>query len=219
MNAKKIVAALLAAVLLIGVGVGGTLAWLKDSTETITNTFTTSDVDIDLTETKTVFKMVPGSDIEKDPKVTVKAGSEDCYVFVKVEAKNGAILSSATSNPNTDYIQYTIADGWTQLKNDEDEVISGVYYREAKAGDEFRVLDQNKVYVLDTVTKGMMNAIDGEVDVTDKSEEEIEAAKKAETDKQPTLSFTAYAIQKNNLNTTDMAEIWSLAQSTTTPNA
>ena len=48
--------------------VGGTLAWLTDSTQEVKNTFTTSDIDITLAETTgTSYKMVPGFTITKDP--------------------------------------------------------------------------------------------------------------------------------------------------------
>ena len=43
--------AVLALTLLIGCSLGGTIAWLMDKTETVTNTFTVGDINIDLTET------------------------------------------------------------------------------------------------------------------------------------------------------------------------
>lgn len=79
---KKSLALLVAVVLVIGCVIGGTLAWLTDSTEQVKNTFTTSDIDITLTETTgTEYKMVPGYTIAKDPKATVLAGSEECVPF------------------------------------------------------------------------------------------------------------------------------------------
>ena len=77
-NKKKTLLMSLAAVLLVVSGVFGTLAWLTDSTDSITNTFTVGNIDIDLTETlptDRTAKMVPGHTIKKDPKVTVTAGS------------------------------------------------------------------------------------------------------------------------------------------------
>ena len=48
--------------------VGGTIAWLTDSTDAVTNTFTVGNINIDLTETKNLdLKMVPGNTITKDP--------------------------------------------------------------------------------------------------------------------------------------------------------
>ena len=71
--------------------------------------------DVTLTETEEEYKMVPGYTIHKDPKTTVVKGSEECYLFVKVE-----------KSANFDsYMTYEMADGWTAL-----EGVEGVYYRE-----------------------------------------------------------------------------------------
>ena len=73
---KKTIAVVLALVLVICCAVGGVLAWLTDTTDSITNTFTVGNVKIDLAESKNLdLKMVPGQTIKKDPKVTVKANS------------------------------------------------------------------------------------------------------------------------------------------------
>lgn len=182
----KATVAVLSVVLAMLIGVVGTLAYLKDSTDPVVNTFTTSDVDITLIETTgDEYKMVPGADIKKDPKVTVLADSEACYVFVKVEK---------SVNFDT-YMEYTMAAGWTEVPN-----VSGVYYRQVSASTEdqpFAVLRNNQVTVKSTVTKADMQLIDG-VGVNDQPE--------------PTLTFTAYAIQSENLNTTVMADIWNMAQ-------
>lgn len=116
---KRTVALLMAAVLLFGAAVGGTLALLTDKTETITNTFTAGKVSIDLTETlptdKTI-KMIPGLEIQKNPTITVHSGSEACYVFVKVEAP--AALST--------YVTYSVdANNWTKLDGEDN-----VWYKE-----------------------------------------------------------------------------------------
>ena len=179
---KRTFAMVLAMVLLVTCVVGATLAWLNDTTDKITNTFTVGNVDIDMNETKTDFKMNPGSDIAKDPKITVQAGSEDCWVFVDIDE---------SANLGT-YIDYTVATGWTQLTKDKDgnDITANlIYYRDGKAGDEFSVLANDKVTVLTTVTNAQM--------------------KEAETNK-PTLAFTAYAVQKINLNSA--AEAWAAAQ-------
>lgn len=122
--------------------VGGTLAWLTDSTQEVKNTFTTSDIDITLAETTgTSYKMVPGFTITKDPKVTVNTGSEDCWLFVKLD-----------KSTNFDsFMTYTVADGWTLVSG-----TTNVYSRKVLASDtvkEFAVLKDNAVTVKDTVTK------------------------------------------------------------------
>ena len=142
---KKSLALLLAiAIVVVGV-VAGTVAWLTDKTPSVTNTFTTSDINIELKETKNNFQMIPGWNIEKDPKVTVKTGSEACYLFVKLEK---------STNFDT-FMTYEMADGWEALPE-----APGVYYREvaaATADTTFEVLKGNQVTVKDEVTKAQMN--------------------------------------------------------------
>lgn len=133
--------ALLALVLVIGCVAGGTVAWLVATTDTVTNTFTYGNINIALAETTgTNYKVIPGTVIEKDPKVTVKAGSEACYLFVKVE-KVGMFTG----------MSYEIADGWTALEGE-----NGVYYRQigsVTADTSFEVIKGNKITVSSDLTK------------------------------------------------------------------
>ena len=186
--ASKTLVLALAVMLIVGATIGGTVAWLTAQTPSVTNTFTVGDINIELTESENLnLKMVPGNTITKDPKVTVKAGSEACWLFVKVE-------ESANLK---DFITYTVDSGWTQLKDANGKDVAGVYYREvaATAADSFDVLTGNQVSVKTDVTKQMMNAL------------------KAEGATQPTLTFTAYAVQKDNINSA--AEAWAVANPTT----
>lgn len=185
--ATKTMFMILAVVLIVGISVGGTLAWLTDTTGPVTNTFTVGDINITLDETKKDFKMVPGNTIEKDPKVTVKGGSEDCWLFVKVDESTN--LGS--------YITYTVASGWKQLTADKDgaPIDDLIYYCEVAASDNdqvFSVLKDDQVTVNSTVTKKMMNAFDTNNDGT------LDATERAGL---PTLTFTAYAVQKDNIAT------------------
>ena len=86
----------LALVLVVAVAsVGGTIAWLTATSDTVTNTFTTSDITIELTETtKGPYKIVPGATVDKDPTATVKSGSEKCYLYVKIT--NNLLIGNAT---------------------------------------------------------------------------------------------------------------------------
>ena len=199
----KTLAVAMVLVTLIGCAIGGTLAWLTDETQEIVNTFTVGNIDIDLTETKTNFKMVPGDTIDKDPVVTVKGGSEACWLFVKVEEANDL----------DDFIAYEIADGWTAVTDH-----AGYYYREVAAGtadQNFAVIGNkdfggdgdfvaNKVLVKTTVTKEMMDALilkneDGSLKVENGNYV-------LDKDKLPTLTFTAAAVQKANV--ADVATAW-----------
>lgn len=182
---KKLFISVVAVALVACFAIGGTLAWLTDKTDPKVNTFTVGDISIDLTETDRTYKMIPGYTIDKDPKVSVDAGSEDCYLFVKVEK------SSNFDN----FMTYTMADDWKELE-------SGVYYRVVKTTDvtrEFSVLKDDKVSVLGTVTKDMLNKIENK------------------TEPAPTLTFTAYAVQLHKSNTEDFtaAEAWATVNSVT----
>ena len=72
---KKGLLLILALTLLVTAITGGTLAWLTAESDEVVNKFTTSDISVELKETKTVFKMIPGYTIDKDPKAKVLAGS------------------------------------------------------------------------------------------------------------------------------------------------
>lgn len=145
---KKKVLALVLAMVLVVVGVAaGTLAWLTAKSDTVTNTFTTSDIKVELKETKNNFKMIPGYDIQKDPKATVLAGSEECFLFVKLEK---------SANFDT-FMTYEMAKGWTELTG-----VDGVYYREVKTADigtAYSVLKDDKVTVKGKVTKATMEGL------------------------------------------------------------
>lgn len=184
--------ALLALVLVIGCVAGGTVAWLVAKTEPVVNTFTYGNINIALAETTgTNYKVIPGTVIEKDPKVTVKGGSEACWLFVKVE-EVGAI-----STITTDPVHYAIDTGWAQLKDKDGKDISGVYYRLVDAVDNdtaFNVLKDNKIIVSGELTKETINGY---------------------AVQQPTLTFTAYAVQKENI--TDAATAWSKIPQPTNP--
>lgn len=169
---KKGLALVLALTLLVVCVATGTLAWLTAKSDVVTNTFTTSDIKVKLEETEGTsvtggkeFKMIPGYTISKDPKATVLTGSEECYLFVKLD-------KSATFDT---YLAYNIADGWTQLDGVDD-----VYYREvltANIGTPYSVLKDDQVTVKGTVTKEQMNDLNKEGAV------------------KPTLTITAYASQ------------------------
>ena len=161
--------------------VGGTAAWLAAKSEPIASTFTFGDINITLTETdhqEQPTKIIPGVDIGKDPKVTVKAGSEACWLFVKVEEEGTFVADKVT---------YSVADDWTQ--GDDTDIPANVYYREVgtvTADTDFYVLNGNKVTVSNSLTKEDIANIT-----------------------QPKLTFTAYAVQKDGMDTA--AAAWAAA--------
>lgn len=161
--------------------VGGTAAWLAAKSEPIASTFTFGDINITLTETnhqEGPTKIIPGVDIPKALKVTVQADSVDCWLFVKV-------VETGTFVP--DKVTYSIDDDWT--KGNGSPIPEDVYYREVNGvttDREFPVLKDNKITVSKELTKEEIQNIADE----------------------PTLTFTAYAVQKEGINTA--ADAWSV---------
>ena len=149
MKRKLIIA--LALCLALALGIGGTMAYLTATTTAVVNTFTIGNVGLELKETKGdlvegkhQFKMVPGNTIEKDPTVTVTAGSEDCWLFVKL----------VKANDFDTYLTYAMAAGWTELTGVEG--VAGVYYRkvtQSETAQEFAVLANNQVTVRNMVVQ------------------------------------------------------------------
>ena len=99
----------LCAVLLVAASVLGTMAYLT-STDTVTNTFTIGKVEITLDETDVTnpngprvkansYKLMPGTTYTKDPTVTVKAGSEESYVRMKVTFNNATEIIALCTDP------------------------------------------------------------------------------------------------------------------------
>lgn len=179
----KVFLSLLALVLVAGCAVGGTIAWLTATTDPVVNTFTYGKIKIDLAETTgTEYKIIPGVNISKDPKVTVKADSEACWLFVKV-AEEGTFVA--------DKVTYSIAEGWKVLDATNHP---GVYYREVDAvtaDTNFNVLAGDTTYPNGVVTV---------------SENLTKKDIKGLTETRPQLIFTAYAVQKDGINTA--ADAW-----------
>ena len=104
----------LCAVLLVAASVLGTMAYLTSSAE-VKNTFTVGKVEIKLDEAKVTadgipvegadrvtansYKLMPGNTYTKDPTVTVKAGSEESYVRMKVTFNNATEIIALCTDP------------------------------------------------------------------------------------------------------------------------
>lgn len=181
---KKLLAAVVAVALAACCVIGGTLAWLMDSAK-VTNTFTVGDINITLTETTDTYKILPGTEIAKDPVVTVKGDSEACYLFVKVE----------TNDKWNAKMTYEVAEDWKTLNG-----VENVYYQ---------VVNTNKADQTFNVLKGSVANPNGVVNVADTlTKTEVEAMKGEGN--APTLTFTAYAVQKEGVN--DVNAAWDLVK-------
>lgn len=109
--------------------------------------------------------------------------AKDPTVTVKANSEACWLFVKVTKSTDLkDFITYAIAEGWTALPG-----VDGVYYREvpASAADQtFSVLAGDAVTVKSDVTRAMLET--------------------AKTDA-PTLTFKAYAIQKDHFATADAA--------------
>lgn len=182
---KKLVVTVIASLLLCFCAVGTTYAWLVAKTEPVKSTFVAGDINISISDTTSLdLKMVPGTYIEDDPKVTVHANSEDCWLFVKVEKSENfyTFLEASVFDEN-----------WSILGGTDT-----VGYRKVSASDtdqEYQLLKKfdgtsYQVYVKDEITKAQFNRL---------TESEY-----------PYLSFTAYAVQQIGFDTAEAA--WAEAQ-------
>jgi len=155
---KSRAAALAVACTVIVAGVAsGSLAYLVSSSQTISNVFNPTFIRVDVTETPTAdgdtdpntnaYSMLPGAVIDKDPLVTLKAGSEASWVFVQLQ-----------KSTNFDsFMTYALAPGWTSLTG-----VEGVYWLKAPKSDQpqqFGVLLNDEVLVRPEVTEAMLNAM------------------------------------------------------------
>lgn len=140
------------AVLLVVTTVFATMAFLT-SQDTVKNTFTVGEIsltldekDTDGSETNTTtsgrdkaneYHLLPSKTYEKDPTVHVAAGSEDCYIYVKVT--NGIAGAEATTGTYNGVVYSSISDqigelGWTQLVVN-DAAVDRVYYKTVEKKD------------------------------------------------------------------------------------
>ena len=178
---KKTLALLLALVLVFGAAVGGTIAYLTDTTGPITNTFTVGDIgDLTLTEnTGDSYTIIPGANISKDPVVAYASDTNNdvaVYVFVKVTAPDWTVAAdnktyTKSTNSANPALSFTIDSNWTYLTKDGSDYI---YYAAVNAATDFSasVISGNSI----TVSAGI---VDGEIESLTGS-----------------LTFAAYAIQQ-----------------------
>lgn len=157
--------------------VGGTAAWLAAKSDPIASTFTFGDINITLKD----------EDPQEQP-IKIIPGVDipkDLKVTVQADSVDCwlfvRVKETGTFVPGK--VTYSIADGWTKGNG----IPEGFYYREVRdvtADREFPVLKDDKITVSKTLTKQDIQNITDE----------------------PRLTFTAYAVQRDGINTA--AEAW-----------
>lgn len=213
---KKSVALFMAGALIFGISVGSTMAWLTAETPEVKNTFEVGDINILLKEHDYVpstgtlnttevdknedYHFVPGDTLPKDPFVTVKANSEDCYLFVKVEEQYNSctvdigtveVPNEKTVNP---IIAWTaephvsgtagLAKGWKKHDPNENDGVEYWYRTVTKSTEDqtWYLLENNQVTVSEEVIKEMVTNINTQ---------------------KPQLTFDAAAVQNSNMTLKD----------------
>lgn len=210
MKKSKVLLTLACAVLLVAASVMGTLAYLT-STDSVQNTFTVGQVKITLDEAKVgtdgkaltgdsaervkanSYKLMPGHVYDKDPTVTVKAGSEESYIKMVVTVSKAAELDKIFADHQITDLTTVIggydSNEWTLNSTSKDTTANTrtyvFYYKSTvSAGESDVVLDD--LFETITVPGGLTNA-------------------EIETIKDMTITVNAYAIQKDGFNTADAA--------------
>ena len=141
---KKIICLFLCAVMLVTGSIAGTLAYLSARTETLTNTFTYGNVAIELHEPETgdqqeyKFKIVPGTNIPKDPTITVSPDGENCYLFAKL---------SKTAWDNG--LSYDFVSGWENVSGAGSDTEQVIYQKVNRSHDSqtYKILANDEIIV------------------------------------------------------------------------
>lgn len=177
----KALVALLALVLVIGCSLGGTLAWFVDETDAVTNTFTVGDINITLTED---HMNEQGYTYKIFPGATI---IKNPTVTVEANSEDCWLFVKLTEEKWCDQVAYTLADGWAELSGED-----GVYYQEvteSNSNQPFGVLKDNTLTVSADLTKADIDRM--------------------KVEGNPTLTITAYAVQKEGVDTAP--EAWAIA--------
>ena len=158
--------------------VGGTAAWLAAKSEPIASTFTFGDINITLTET----------DPQEQPTKIIPGVDipKDLRVTVQADSVDCWLFVKVeeTGTFVENKVTYSMDDGWTKGNG---AIPKGFYYREVRdvtADEVFHVLKDDKITVSKELTKEDIQNITT----------------------QPTLTFTAYAVQREGIDTA--AEAW-----------
>ncbi len=186
----------LCAVLLVTASVLGTIAYLT-STDEVVNTFTVGNVAITMDETDVddstpeadrdkanSYKLLPGHTYTKDPTIHVAGGSEDCYLFVKVENEITAIEGATT------IADQMTANNWTVVNAEQGIYVYG-------ATDDPTVVDADVTSNVKVFENFTINGTVDNATLADYNEK--------------TVTVTAYAIQADGFEGETAAEIWAAA--------
>ena len=177
-------------IVIIGGVISGTVAWMFIKSDPVHNTFSYGDMKIELTETDTGAGDGDEEDGENIYSLTPDTEiAKDPTITVTGGTVDCWVFVEVKKSENFDeYMEYALADGWSKLDGEDD-----IYYREVLDSAEMKqipVLADNKVKVKSGVTQAQLDAM--------------------EEKDYPTIEFTAYAVQKSEVDSPK--EAWKVAQ-------
>ena len=186
-NKKLIV---LVALFLAVFAIGGTLAYLTDTTEETKNVFTFGKVEIELEEewvASDATDLIPGSEVTKKPKVTVKSGSKDAFIFMEVTLPDQV-------NSKDVFDALTISSDWA--------LVSGNVY--AYVGSDTSTM---QAVAAGSSTSNIFESVKVNSNLKGADINALNALDEV------AIKVKAYAIQAENLDSQAPAAVWSTLQS------
>ena len=116
--------------------------------ETFNIEYIAGDIELELTDNANEWVIIPGKTIAKNTKITVKAKSEACYIFIKLEKTDNI----------ENYIEYEIESNWVELEENTD-----VYYQEIEKtteDTEYNIFSNNQIKIKEEITKQEIEEIE-----------------------------------------------------------
>ena len=152
---KRILVVGVMALVLVMLCVGSTYALLLSKSLSVTNTFVSGDIGLTLTETTgSKYTMVPGCEIYKNPRITVKGGSVECWLFFKAESRDDF----------DSFVSCYASDGWTLLTGE-----SQVWWRRVEKSNTdkvFPIIKGDTLTVSENVTEEKLESLKGDLKLT-----------------------------------------------------
>ena len=203
----KIWAGVLSAVIVSSISICGTIAYLTTE-DTIVNTLTVGQVDIELDEAAVTpdgkpidgaervkenkYHLIPGQTYAKDPTITVKKGSKESYVRIMVSINKFETLNNILGN---DFKLHNYISGWDSdvwEYTGAKEVVNDTITYEFRYFESVDASGIDKDLVLDTLFDSI--SIPGEID-----------SKELKTISDFEITIIGHAIQKAGFDTAESA--------------
>lgn len=203
---NRIVLTAVAALLLVTVAIGSTVAWLTAKSDVVTNTFSSTNIRVmiqeheydQMNETLNLsipvqqnsgYKLFPGGTVPKDPYVNVFGAN--CYVFVEVfnNASDYVIVT-----PSEKWARVGETNIWGYIGSNTDGKMEAVAPSDENTGmytEGLEFLKDNKVTVKTSVTNAMLKTL-------------------SEKPEKYSLVFKAYALQADHLESDTPDKLWSI---------